>query len=252
MGISDTDALQIININIDFIDAEDMGNSEWYINTSTTKESNTNQETGGAAKCCATTDSISKSTKNSTKSMVNTNANKPTNYFLSGPNCDIDKKKSAEWTQQTRKEFNDLFDGIGCFEGTFSLQVKLDSRPYQVPPRCVAYVLLMPFKDELERQQQDIIEPLRVNEISEWCNSFVLVPKANSKVRLCLDPAQLNHALLRPTHKLSILNDILPKLNNIRYMSIIDASSMYHSLQLDNKSSYLTKFACQFGTYRYK
>ena len=50
----------------------------------------------------------------------------------------------------------------------------------------------------------------------------------------------------------AILNDILPKLNNVRYMSIIDASSRYHNLKLDDISSYLTTFSCQFGRYRYK
>ena len=49
-----------------------------------------------------------------------------------------------------------------------------------------------------------------------------------------------------------MLNDILPKLNNVQYMSIIDASSSYHNLKLDKQSSYLTTFACPFGRYRYK
>ena len=49
-----------------------------------------------------------------------------------------------------------------------------------------------------------------------------------------------------------MLNDILPKLNNVKYMSIIDASSGYHNLKLDKQSSYLTTFACLFGRYRYK
>ena len=35
-------------------------------------------------------------------------------------------------------------------------------------------------------------------------------------------------------------------------MSIIDASSGYHNLKLDEKSSYLTTFACPFGRCRYK
>ena len=211
-----------------------MENSEWYIKTSTAQESNTDQETDGAAKCCANTDSISKSTNNSSKSTVHTNANKPTNYFLSGPNCDTDKRKSAELAQQIHKEFNDVFIGIGCFEGTFSLQLKLDSRLYQVPLRCVAYALQKPFKDELERlQQQDIIAPLGVNEMSEWYSSFALVPKANSEVRLCLDPAWLNQALIRPIHRGHTLNDILQKLN-IRYLSIINARSRYQNLKSDD------------------
>ena len=37
--------------------------------------------------------------------------------------------------------FDNVFNGIGCFEGTFSLQLMSDSKPYQVPPGCVAYVL---------------------------------------------------------------------------------------------------------------
>ena len=49
-----------------------------------------------------------------------------------------------------------------------------------------------------------------------------------------------------------MLNDILPKLNNVQYMSIIDVSSGYHSIKLDNQSSYLTMFACPFGSCRYK
>ena len=41
---------------------------------------------------------------------------------------------SAEITQQLQREFKDVFDGIGCFNGTFSLQVQPDRKPYQVPP----------------------------------------------------------------------------------------------------------------------
>ena len=49
-----------------------------------------------------------------------------------------------------------------------------------------------------------------------------------------------------------MLNNILPKLNNVQYMSITDVSSGYHNLKLDNKSSYVTTFVWPFGWYRYK
>ena len=78
-----------------------------------------------------------------------------------------------------------------------------------------------------------IITPLGVDKMAEWCHSFVLVPKANGNIRLCLDPAQLNQALIRPVCRGPTLNDILPKLNNVKYMSIIDASSGHHNLKLD-------------------
>ena len=131
--------------------------------------------------------------------------------------------------QKIHNAFGDIFNGISYFKGIFSLQLKPDSKPYQVPPRHVAYMLQKPFKEELQHlQKMDIIvSPLGVDEIAEWCHSFVLVPKANSKVRLCLDPACLNQALIRPIHRGLTLNDILPRLNNVQYMSIFDASSGY-------------------------
>ena len=79
----------------------------------------------------------------------------------------------------------------------FSLQLKLDSNPYQVPLRSVAYALQKPFKDKLDwLQKLDIITPLGIDKTVEWCNSFVLVPKANGKARLCLNPVRLNQALI--------------------------------------------------------
>ena len=67
--------------------------------------------------------------------------------------------------------------------------------------------------------------PLGIDETVEWCNRFVLVPKPNGKVRLCLDPASLNQAFIRPVNRGPTLNDIFPKLNNVKYLSLIDVSS---------------------------
>ena len=105
-------------------------------------------------------------------------------------------------------------------------------------------MLEKPFLEELLRLQQDIITPLGVDEVSEWYNNFVVVPKANGKVRLCLEPAQKNPVLIRPVHRGHTLNDILLKLNKVQYLSLIDASSGYHNLCLDEKSSCLMMFAC--------
>ena len=124
--------------------------------------------------------------------------------------------------------------GIEWFDGKFSLQVKAHSKPYQAPLWHMAQALQKPFKEELKKlQRQDIIAPLGTDETAEWCNSFVLVPKADGRERLCLDPARLNQAL-RPVHRGPILNYIFPKLNNVKYLSLIDVSSDYHNLKLDD------------------
>ena len=49
--------------------------------------------------------------------------------------------------------------------------------------RRVAYTLQELQREELERlQRQQMIVPLGVNEILEWSNGFVLLPKVNGKV----------------------------------------------------------------------
>ena len=151
-------------------------------------------------------------------------------------------QKSEHWNQKTTKGLWRHI-GIGCFDGTFTIQTKPDSKPYQAPLRHIAYTQLKTFKEKLQRlQQQDIITPLGIDETAQWCNSFVLIPKPNGKVRLCLDPARLNQALIRPLHRGATLN-IFQKLNNIKYLYLIDISSGYHNLNPDERSSYLTTFA---------
>ena len=84
-------------------------------------------------------------------------------YFLPGPSQDNNKRVSAEIMQQLQRDFKDVFTGIGGFDGAFSLQVKLDSKPHQVPIRCAVYALQKPLEEKLEwLQQQDIITPLEV------------------------------------------------------------------------------------------
>ena len=213
----------------------------------------TGQEMQTISKGCINmdTDVITKQDANGQNGQNNTS--KSINYFFSSADIDADKRKSSAMMQKIHDTFGNLCNGIGCFKGTFSLQLKPNSKPYQMPPRQVAYMLQKPFKEELEcLQKMDIIYTLGVDEMAEWCNSFVLVPKANGRVMLCLDPVQLNQALIRLIHWDLTLYDILPRLNNVQYMSIIDVNSGYHNLRLDMQSSYLTTFACAFGRYQYK
>ena len=198
-------ALNIINLNIDSIQ-KGIRNCK----------ANRGQEMYAVTEDCTNKDAQSvQSNKMSNGQQHHSQANKLINYFYSSNNTVKDKNKSSTMTQRIHEIFGNIFNGIGCFKGTFSLQLKPDSKPYQVLTKAyVAYALQKPFKEELQHLQElNIIAPLGVDKMVEWCNSFVLVPKANSKVQLCLDPVQLNQALIRPIHRGPMLNDILLKLN---------------------------------------
>ena len=64
--------------------------------------------------------------------MVNNNE---INYFFPGPNQEKYQTVSAEMTKHLQRDFKDVCKGIECLDGTFSLQVKTDSKPYQASPR---------------------------------------------------------------------------------------------------------------------
>ena len=114
--------------------------------------------------------------------------------------------------------------------------------PLPCPIQKVAYALEQPLKEELDRlQKQQITVPLEVAETSQWCNSFVPIPKVNGRVQLCLDQARLNKVLIRPVHREPTLNDILPRLAGVKCLTPTDESSGYNNPKLD-KQSYLTTF----------
>ena len=65
-------------------------------------------------------------------------------YFIEGGDMEANKAASAETTQTIHNEYSDIYAGIVCFRGTFSLHVKDDVRHCQMLPRCIAYALQVP------------------------------------------------------------------------------------------------------------
>ena len=92
------------------------------------------------------------------KCYTNTNSNKnqvvnkkdkySINFFIAGPERSANIKASFELTKVVHIELKDIYTGIGCFQETFSLQGKERAKPYQAPPRHVAYSLQKSFKDK--------------------------------------------------------------------------------------------------------
>ena len=148
-------------------------------------------------------------------------------------------------------EYADCFDGIGCFRKPHHITIDPAVPPVIHPPRRVPVSLRSQLKAELDNLvSQDIIT--KVDRPTDWVNSIVCVTKANGSLRLCLDPKDLNSAIKRPHHYTPTLQDILPKLAGAKWFSILDATKAYHTVPLDEESSYLTTFNTVFGRYRYK
>ena len=70
-------------------------------------------------------------------------------------------------------------------------------------------------KDELCRlERMRVIE--KVSEPTEWVNSLVVVEKPNKKVRLCLDPRDLDKSILGENYQMKTVEEVAAKVNNAK------------------------------------
>ena len=100
LGMPDIAALNMINVNIDSIEAANMQKENFNTNISDAEKPNAKQEIHGVKESCTNTDEELKNANNINGSNNNTNTNPLTNYFLSSPNIEVDRRKSIELTQK--------------------------------------------------------------------------------------------------------------------------------------------------------
>ena len=135
------------------------------------------------------------------------------------------------------------------FEGQAKITVNSEAQPVQHAPRRIAITLHQEVKNKLlELEQKSIV--VKETEPTDWISSMVVVAKPG-KIRLCLDPKDLNNAVKRPKYQMPTLEEMLPKLNNAKVFSTLDAKDGFYQISLDEGSSKLTTFWTPFGRYRY-
>ena len=87
----------------------------------------------------------------------------------------------------------------------------------------------------------------KVDTPTDWVSAFLVVPKPNGKMRLCLDQKPLNKALKRNHNHMPTFTDVLLELSKSRIFSVADAKDEFWQTELDEYSSYLTTFGTPIG-----
>ncbi|GFS05684.1 retrovirus-related Pol polyprotein from transposon 297-like Protein [Elysia marginata] len=150
------------------------------------------------------------------------------------------------------QDYSDCFDGIGKFQGPYHIAIDTTIPPVIHGQRKIPISLKEKIKSELdEMSAQGIITKVKEGELTAWVNSLVYKEKPNGRLRLCLDPKDLNKAIQREHHVTPTVEEILPKLAGAKMFSIVDAKCGYWNMELDAESSYLTTFNSPFGRYRF-
>ncbi len=98
--------------------------------------------------------------------------------------------------------------------------------------------------------KQDVLAP--VTRPTEWVSSMVVVQKRDGRIRICLDPKELNEVMQREYYQLPIIEEVATRLNGAKLFSVLDAWNGFWHIKLEEESSYLTTFNTPFGRYRWK
>ena len=133
--------------------------------------------------------------------------------------------------QDILSQYSDCFEEIGCFPGDpYKFHLKPDYKHAQHAPRKVPVHLETAFKEEIKSLvKQGILE--EVKEHTDWVNSYVIVEKdtgnhhspnhtVKKKLRICLDPRDLNEALEREPYHTRSVDEITAKLQGTTVFTI--------------------------------
>ena len=146
--------------------------------------------------------------------------------------------------EQIMANYGDVFEELGHIGNTTIVTDPLVN-PTQHSARRVPKALRDKVKEKLEDlESKGIVEKVTIP--TEWISSMVVVTTP-SKIRICLDPQDLNKAVIRPKYEMPTLDELLPKLSKAKVFTTLDAKDGFYHVELDEQSSLKTTFWTPFG-----
>ena len=79
----------------------------------------------------------------------------------------------------------------------------------------------------------------RVEESTEWVSSMVVSTRGD-KIRICIDPSNLNKVIKREHYPMRTIEDVVTEIPNAKVFSKLDAKRGFLQIKLDEPSSLLT------------
>ena len=79
--------------------------------------------------------------------------------------------------------------------------------------------------------EQDILA--LVTEPTSWVSSMVVVPKGDGKLRICLDPKDLNQVIQREHYPLPTIEEIATRLHGAKVFTVLDVRKGFWHIPLE-------------------
>lgn len=141
-----------------------------------------------------------------------------------------------------------LFNGLGCVKG-FEYDIDLVDNPvFQYnAPRKIPHSLRDAVKLELDAMEKmGVIEP--ISEPTPVLNALVIV-RQKGKLRICIDPSQVNKNLLRRTHPLSTIEEISARICGSHWFTTLDMKKGFWQIRVSKRTEQYLAFGTPWGRY---
>ena len=157
---------------------------------------------------------------------------------------------SCKSVEDLKKLYPNSFDRLGSLKGEYNIRIDPTVKPATHTRRKVP----IESKDAIDRELDYLIEEEIITEQVEptpWVSSVTFPMKPNGEVRVCLDPSNLNKAIIREHHKPMTVEEIVHELAGATVYTKADALKAFLQIHLTHEASLLTTFNSHRGRLRF-
>ena len=153
---------------------------------------------------------------------------------------------SCKTVEDLKKLYPNSFDRLGSLKGAYNIRVDPTVKSATHARRKVP----IESKEAIDKELDYLIEEEIIMEQVEptpWVSSVTFLRKPNRQVRVCLDPSNLNKAIIREHHKPMTVEEIAHKLAGVMVYTKADALKAFLQIHLTHEASLLTTFNSHRG-----
>ena len=157
---------------------------------------------------------------------------------------------SCKTVEDLKKLYPNSFDRLGSLKGAYNIRIDPSVKPATHARRKVP----IESKEAIDRELDFLIEEEIITEQVEptpWVSSVTFPRKPNGEVRVCLDPSNLNKAIIREHHKPMTVEEIAHELAGATVYTKADALKAFLQIHLTHEASLLTTFNSHRGRLRF-
>ena len=157
---------------------------------------------------------------------------------------------SCKMVEDLKKLYPNSFERLGILKGEYNIWIDPTVKPATHARRKVP----IESKEAIGKELDYLIEEEIITEQVEptpWVSSVPFPMKPNGEVRVCLDPSNLNKAIIREHHKPMTVEEIAHELARATVYTKADALKAFLQIHLTHKASLLTTFNSHRGRLRF-